>query len=178
MWSISHHRCMCLGTWKWHVGRRCAVVLLITVWGIIWRDISWSVIIASSTDRRLSHMNEKCVIWRQSRYRVLRHSLVTLCSHKSGRCAVELYHAPHLWYPPFYNSPIGFQCSPTLNRQPYDGSWWRKSSMTVGQSSLISLDHHCCDWHTGNRYGWTCNQFTLNVDGGITGSRLRWSILT
>ena len=66
-------------------------------------------------------MNEKCVIWRQSRYRVLRHSLVTLCSHKSGRCAVELYHAPHLWYPPFYNSPIGFQCSPTLNRQPYEG---------------------------------------------------------
>ena len=38
--------------------------------------------------------------------RVLRPSLVTLCSHKSGRCAVELYHAPHLWYPPFYTSPI------------------------------------------------------------------------
>ena len=39
----------------------------------------------------------------------------------------------------------GFQCSPTLNRQPYEGrlpltSWWRKSSiMTVGQSSLIYL---------------------------------------
>ena len=38
--------------------------------------------------------------------RVLRPSLVTLCSHKSGRCAVELYHAPHLWYPPFYTSPM------------------------------------------------------------------------
>ena len=44
-----------------------------------------------------------------------------------------------------------FQCSPTLNRQPYEGrlpltSWWRKSSnMTVGQSSLISLTHHCYD---------------------------------
>jgi len=36
--------------------------------------------------------------------RVLRPSLVTLCSHKSGRCAVELYHASHLWYPPFYTS--------------------------------------------------------------------------
>jgi len=41
----------------------------------------------------------------------------------------------------------GFQCSPTLSRQPYEGrlpltSWWRKSSnMTVGQSSLISLAH-------------------------------------
>jgi len=25
--------------------------------------------------------------------------------------------------------------------------------------------------------GWTCNQLTSKVDGGITGSRLRWSIL-
>ena len=33
-------------------------------------------------------------------------SLVTLCSHKSGRCAVELYHASHLWYPAFYTSPM------------------------------------------------------------------------
>jgi len=38
--------------------------------------------------------------------RVLRPSLVTLCSHKSGRCAVELYHASHLWHPPFYTSPM------------------------------------------------------------------------
>jgi len=34
--------------------------------------------------------------------RVLRPSLVMLCPHKSGRCAVQLYHAPHVWYPPFY----------------------------------------------------------------------------
>ena len=33
-------------------------------------------------------------------------SLVTLCLHKSGRCTVELYHASHLWYPPFYTSPM------------------------------------------------------------------------
>ena len=38
--------------------------------------------------------------------RVLRPSLVTLCSHKSVRCTVELYHASHLWYPPFYTSPM------------------------------------------------------------------------
>jgi len=38
--------------------------------------------------------------------RVLCPSLVTLCSHKSGRCAAELYHAFHLWYPPFYSSPM------------------------------------------------------------------------
>ena len=81
--------------------------------------------------------------------RVLRHSLVTLCSHKVGRCAVEcasslvrsILHLSH-----------GFQCSPILNCQPYEGrlpltSWWRKSSnMTVGQSSLIYLAHHCYDW--------------------------------
>jgi len=23
-----------------------------------------------------------------------------------GRCTVELYHASHLWYPPFYTSPM------------------------------------------------------------------------
>ena len=38
--------------------------------------------------------------------RVLCPSLVTLCSHKSGRCTVELYHASHLWCPPFYTSPM------------------------------------------------------------------------
>ena len=34
------------------------------------------------------------------------HYLLQWCSHKSGRCAVELYHASHLWYPPFYTSPM------------------------------------------------------------------------
>ena len=38
--------------------------------------------------------------------RVLCPSVVTLCSHRSGRCAVELYHASHLGYPPFYTSPM------------------------------------------------------------------------
>jgi len=65
----------------------------------------------------------------------------------------------------------GFQCSPTLNRHPYEGrlpltSWWRKSSnMTVGQSRPISLTHHFYDWHPGSRCGWTCNQPTSKVDG-------------
>jgi len=44
--------------------------------------------------------------------------------------------------------------------------------------SVISSTHHCYDWHSGSRCGWTCNQLTSKVDGGITGSRLRWSILT
>jgi len=45
----------------------------------------------------------------------------------------------------------GSQCSPTLNRQPYEGRlpltslWIKSSNMTVGQSSLISLAHHCYD---------------------------------
>jgi len=57
----------------------------------------------------------------------------------------------------------GFQCSPTLNRQPYEGR-------------LPSLTHHFYDWHPGSHCGWTCNQLTSKVDGGITESRLRWSI--
>jgi len=48
--------------------------------------------------------------------------------------------------------------------------------MTVGQSSLISLAHHCYDWHPGSCC--ICNCLTSKVDGGITGSWLRWSILT
>jgi len=27
-------------------------------------------------------------------------------AHKLGRCAVELYHVPHLWHPPFNTSPM------------------------------------------------------------------------
>ena len=78
----------------------------------------------------------------------------------------------------------GFQCSPSLNCQPYEErlpltSWWRKSSnMTVGQCSLIFLTHHCYNWHPGSRCGSTCNQLRSKVDEGITRSRLRWSVLT
>jgi len=41
----------------------------------------------------------------------------------------------------------------------------------------ISLTHHCYDWHPGSRCGWTYNQLTSKVDGGMTGSRLRWSLV-
>jgi len=30
----------------------------------------------------------------------------SLSAHNYGRCAVELYHVAHLWYPPFYTSPM------------------------------------------------------------------------
>jgi len=56
----------------------------------------------------------------------------------------------------------GFQCSSTLNRQPYEGrlpltSWWRKlSNMTVGQSSRLDLQpvHIKSRW----RYNWKSAQ--------------------
>jgi len=91
--------------------------------------------------------------------RVLRPSLFTLCSHNSGRCAVELLPCVSSLVPSVLHLSHGFQCSPALNRQPYEGrlpltSWWRKSSnMTVGQSSLISLAHHCYGWHPGSHCG-------------------------
>jgi len=67
--------------------------------------------------------------------RVLRPSLVTLCSHKSGRCEVELYHASHLWYLPFYTSPMA---SSALQH-------WTTSSTKEG-----------CHWQAGgeNRQTW------------------------
>jgi len=39
------------------------------------------------------------------------------------------------------------------------------------------LIHHCYDWHPESRCGWTCNQLTSKVDGGITGSQ-NWSTPT
>jgi len=111
--------------------------------------------------------------------RVLHLSLVTLCN--TSQVDVQLNSTMVLSVLHLFH---GFQCSPTLNCQPYEGrlpltSWWRKSSnMTVGQSSLIFLTHHCYDWHLRSHCGWTCNQLTSKADGGITGSRLRWSILT
>ena len=85
-------------------------------------------------------------------YSAAEYSLVTLYSHKSGRCAVELYYVSYLSVvPSVVHLSHGFQCSPTFNRQLSEGrlpqtSWRRKSSnMTVGQSSLIFFAHRCYD---------------------------------
>ena len=85
-------------------------------------------------------------------------------------CSVQLLHTQVRsmcsWTLPCVSSLVpsvlhlshGYQCSPTPPAL-YEGrlplsSWWRKSSnMTVGQSSLISLAHHCYDWHPGSRCG-------------------------
>jgi len=128
----------------------------------------------------------------QHQYSAVICSGTLLFSPQSGHALLTQVRSMCSWTLPCVSSLVpsvlhlshGFQCSPTLNRQPYKGmlpltSWWRKSSnMTVGQSSLISLTHHCYDWHPGSRCGWTCYQLTSKVDWGITGSRLRWSTLT
>ena len=88
-------------------------------------------------------------------------SFMMRCLSSEGNCScVHCLLHWHQW-PSFSALHLshGFQCSPTLNRQPYEGrlpltSWWRKSSnMTVGQSRLIYLAHHCYDWHPGSRCG-------------------------
>ena len=111
--------------------------------------------------------------------------IINVCSAYTSQVDVQLNYTMRLISTPsVLHLSHGFQCSPTLNCQPYEGrlpltSWWRKSlNMTVGQSSLMSLTHYCYDWNSGSHCGWTCNQLTSQVDGGITGSRLRWSTLT
>ena len=48
-----------------------------------------------------------------------------VCSHKSGLCAVELYHAPHLWYPPFYISPMASSVLQHCSASPMkEGCHW------------------------------------------------------
>ena len=66
-----------------------------------WRRICWR----EYREARLHYLDAKYVIIRNIfSSRVLCPSLVTLCSHKSGRCTVELYHASHLWYPPYHET--------------------------------------------------------------------------
>ena len=63
---------------------------------------------------------------------------------------------PLPWLPVLSNIEL-----PALRRKAATDKLVEKmSNMTVGQSSLISSAHHCCDWHPGNRCGWTCNQLT------------------
>ena len=48
--------------------------------------------------------------------------------HKSGRCAVELYHAPRLWYPPFYTSPMASSALQHWTASPTkEGRHWQAS---------------------------------------------------
>jgi len=97
----------------------------------------------------------------------------------------ELYHAPHLWYPPFYTSPMASSALQHWTASPTkEGCHWQAG----GENSLKHDKHGSRPIqpdiynppllrHPGSRCGWTCNQLTSKVDGGITGSRLRWSIL-
>jgi len=157
------------GEYKWNNVR--TILLLYMLYGYNIPSKSGSTWGAIANPLRL----QRFAIQQQSTAPQSGHALLTqvrsMCSWTLP-CALSLV-------PSVLHLSHGFQCSPTLNRQPYERrlpltSWWRKSSnMTVGQSSLISLAHHCYDWHPGSRCGWTCNQLTSKVDGGITGGRLR-----
>jgi len=56
MWSVIHHRCMCLGTWNWHVGQQAVVsISYCRAWRIIiWCVGLWSALMARSSDGSLS----------------------------------------------------------------------------------------------------------------------------
>ena len=81
--------------------------------------------------------------------RVLRPNLVTLCSYKSGWWAVELYHAPHIWYHPFYTSPMAFSAL----------QHWTTSHTKEG-----------CHWQAGgeNRQTWRHKVFHSSCTYGHT----------
>jgi len=151
------------------------------------RTLSYRVHL-TKTAGKLKHRNNSLMklagsTWGTS-VNTLQSSALALCYSAAEYCApvwlrsahttqvgVQLNSTMRLISGTLRSTPLpSFQCSPTLNRQPYEGrlpltSWWRKSSnMTVGQSRLISLTHHCYDWHPGSRCGWTCNQLRSKVD--------------
>jgi len=104
--------------------------------------------------------------------RVLRPSLVTLCSHKvRSMCSWTLPCISSL-VPSVLHLSHGFQCSPTLNPTK-EGCHWQ-----AGGENRQTWQLGNPAWYPGSRCGWTCNQLTSKVDGDITGSRLKWSILT
>jgi len=105
----------------------------------------------------------------------LRSSALSLCSSASEYCTP-------VWSRSVHTSQVDVQLnstmrliSGTLCSTPLP---WLPVLSNIEPPALISLAHHCYDWHPGSHWGWTCNQLTSKVDGGITGSRLRWSILT
>ena len=98
--------------------------------------------------------------------RVLRPSLVTLCLHKSGRCAVELYHAPHLWDTPFYTFSIAYSAlqhwtaSPTKevchwqagaeNRQTWqlaNPAWYPYPTIATTDIQVVVVARFATSWH-------------------------------
>jgi len=64
-----------------------------------------------------------------------------LYSHKSGQCAVELYHAPHLWYPPFYTSPMASSAVQHWTASPTkEGCHWQVGGENR-QTWQLSIQH-------------------------------------
>jgi len=65
-----------------------------------------------------------------------------------------------------------------LTFTPRHHNWSQLTITPYHHNYLISLANHCYDWLPGSHCGCTYNQLTSKVDGDVTGSRLRWSILT
>ena len=111
--------------------------------------------------------------------------LVTLCSHKSGRCTVELYHCMPLISGTLRSSPLPWL--PVLSN--IEPPALRRKAATDKLVEKI-VEHDCWPMQpyilsppllrlTSRKPLWLDLQpVNIKVDGGITGSRLRWSILT
>jgi len=149
------------------VVRKPGVVLVLLLWSRFW---SWS-----------------CKLWSWSCCSGLGlKNLVLFTSLIFVMIIIGAVHASHLWYPPFYTSPMASSdlqhgtTSPTKEGCHWQAGGDNRQTWQLANAAwhTYSLAHYCYDWHLGNRCGWTCNQLTSKVDGGITGSRLRWSILT
>jgi len=103
--------------------------------------------------------------------RVLCPSLVTLCSHKSGRCTVELYHASHLWYPAFYTAPMASSAVQHRTASPTkEGCRWQ-----AGREYCQTRQSSNPAWYPQPTIAIRLTSKKPLVDGGVTGSRLRWS---
>jgi len=131
-------------------------------------------------------------------------SLVTFCSHNSGRCAVELYHASHLWYPPFYTSPMAVLSNielPALRRKvatdklvekivkrnswPIQPDIFNPPLLQLTSRKLLWLDLQPVDIKSRWRHNWksaqvvnshlVCNPTIRQL--GFDLSRQQWSLL-
>ena len=95
----------------------------------------------------------------------LQSSALALCYSAAEYCAP-------VWSRSAHTSQVDVQLTGTLRSTPLpslpvlfniEPPAIRRKAATdklVGQSSLISLAHHCYDWHPGSHCGWSCNQLT------------------
>jgi len=147
-----------------------------------WDDSRPYAVLQSTLDKDCRQAEEPKQLADEASWFQLERQRQTLCGHllwcfaiqqqstapQSGHALLTQVRSMCSWTLPCVSSLVpsilhlsqGFQCSPTLNRQPYEGrlpltSWRRKSSnMTVGQSSLTFLAHFCYDRHPESKPLW------------------------